>query len=43
MTYSAFIYDADHNLVSGAKDVQITFIVPIKDNGWYIVQKEEKA
>ena len=34
MTYSASIYDTDHNLVGGAKDVQINFIVQIKDNGW---------
>lgn len=43
MTYSAFISDADHKLVGGAKDAQIIFIGQIKDNGWYIVQKEEKA
>ncbi|HVJ49091.1 hypothetical protein [Desulfitobacterium sp.] len=43
MTYSAFIYDADHKLIGGAKDVQIIFIAQIKDNGWYIVQKEETA
>ncbi|MBU2703706.1 hypothetical protein Ga0466249_004854 [Sporomusaceae bacterium BoRhaA] len=42
MIYSTIIKDANNNMVGGARDAHVTYIVRIDEKGWYIIDMHSR-